>query len=110
MKEIDEGGFYDPVVYAEDPVIYNYLEWKGMKVPFDLRPELWDEKGVMGVTSPYRDYVDAMQSEKAKLSYLTSSHFDYYIVSKDTAHWYKVNLDLKVVSATDTLVLLENAG
>lgn len=110
VKEIDEGGFYDPVVYAEDPVIYNYLEWKGMKVPFDLRPELWDEKGVMGVTSPYRDYVDAMQSEKAKLSYLTSSHFDYYIVSKDTAHWYKVNLDLKVVSATDTLVLLENAG
>ena len=51
-----------------------------------------------------------MQSEKAKLSYLTSSHFDYYIVSKDTAHWYKANLDLKVVSATDTLVLLENAG
>ena len=110
VKEIDEGDFYDPVVYAEDPVVYNYLEWKGMKVPFDLRPELWDEKGVMGVTSPYRDYVDAMQSEKAKLSYLTSSHFDYYIVSKDTAHWYKVNLDLKVVSATDTLVLLENAG
>lgn len=110
VKEIDEGDFYDPVVYAEDPVIYNYLEWKGMKVPFDLRPELWDEKGVMGVTSPYRDYVDAMQSEKAKLSYLTSGHFDYYIVSKDTAHWYKVNLDLKVVSATDTLVLLENAG
>lgn len=109
VKEIDEGDFYDPVVYAEDPVIYNYLEWKGMKVPFDLRPELWDEKGVMGVTSPYRDYVDAMQSEKSKLSYLTSSHFDYYIVSKDTAHWYKVNLDLKVVTATDTLVLLENA-
>lgn len=110
VKEIDEGGFYDPVVYAEDPVIYNYLEWKGIKVPFDLRPELWDEKGVMGVTSPYRDYVDGMQSKKAKLSYLTSSHFDYYIVSKDTVHWYKENLNLKVVGATDTLVLLENAG
>lgn len=110
VKEIDEGGFYDPVVYAEDPVIYNYLEWKGIKVPFDLRPELWDEKGVMGVTSPYRDYVDGMQSKKAKLSYLTSSHFDYYIVSKDSVHWYKENLNLKVVGATDTLVLLENAG
>ncbi|MEQ2952720.1 hypothetical protein [Collinsella sp. CLA-AA-H302] len=110
VKEIDEGGFYDPVVYAEDPVIYSYLEWKGIKVPFDLRPELWDEKGVMGVTSPYRDYVDGMQSKKAKLSYLTSSHFDYYIVSKDSVHWYKENLNLKVVGATDTLVLLENAG
>lgn len=110
VKEIDEGSFYDPVVYAENPVIYNYLEWKKMKVPFDLRPELWDEKGVMGVTSPYRDYVDGMQSKKAKLSYLTSNGFDYYIVSKDTAHWYKENLDLKVVSATDTLVLLVNAG
>lgn len=110
VKEIDEGGFYDPVVYAEDPVIYNYMEWKGMKVPFDLRPELWDEKGVMGTTSPYRDYVDGMQSEKAKLSYLTSNGFDYYLVSKDSAHWYESNLSLKVVNATDTLVLLENAG
>lgn len=110
VKEIAESGVYDPAVYAEDPVIYNYLEWKGMKVPFDLRPELWDEKGVVGTTSPYRDYVDGMQSEKAKLSYLTSNGFDFYVVSKDSAHWYESNLSLKVVNATDTLVLLENAG
>lgn len=110
VKTISGSGVYDPVVYAEDPVIYNYLEWKGMKVPFDLRPELWDENGGGGVTSPYRDYVDGMQSEKAKQSYLASNGFDYYIVSKDTAHWYEMNLDLKVVNATDTLVLLENAG
>lgn len=110
VKEIAESGVYDPVVYAEDPVIYNYLEWKGMKVPFDLRPELWDERGVMGTASPYRDYVDGMQSKKAKLSYLASNGFDYYVVSKDTAHWYVNNLNLKVVNATDTLVLLENVG
>lgn len=110
VKTISGSGVYDPVVYAEDPVIYNYLEWKGMKVPFDLRPELWDENGIGGVTSSYRDYVDGMQSEKAKLSYLASNGFDYYIVSKDTAHWYEDNLDLNVVGATDTLVLLENAG
>lgn len=110
VEEITESGVYDPAVYAEDPVIYNYLEWKGMKVPFDLRPELWDEKGAMGTTSPYRDYVDGMQSEKAKLSYLTSNGFDYYIVSRDSAHWYESNLNLKVMNATDTLVLLENAG
>lgn len=110
VKTISGSGIYDPVVYAEDPVIYNYLEWKGLKVPFDLRPELWDEKGAIGVTSPYRDYVDGMQSEKAKLSYLTSNDFDYYIVSKDSAHWYEGSLNLKVVGSTDTLVLLENAG
>lgn len=110
VKTISGSGIYDPVVYAEDPVIYNYLEWKGMKVPFDLRPELWDENGSGGVASPYRDYVDGMQSEKAKLSYLTSESFDYYIVSRDSAHWYENNLSLKVVNATDTLVLLENAG
>ena len=110
VKTISGSGIYDPVVYAEDPVIYNYLEWKGLKVPFDLRPELWDEKGAIGVTSPYRDYVDGMQSEKAKLSYLTSNDFDYYIVSKDSAHWYEGSLNLKVVGTTDTLVLLENAG
>lgn len=110
VKTISGSGIYDPVVYAEDPVIYNYLEWKGLKVPFDLRPELWDEKGAIGVTSPYRDYVDGMQSEKAKLSYLTSNDFDYYIVSKDSTHWYEGSLNLKVVGTTDTLVLLENAG
>ena len=110
VKTISGSGVYDPVVYAEDPVIYNYLEWKGMKVPFDLRPELWDENGIGGLTSPYRDYVDGMQSEKAKLSYLASNGFDCYIVSRDTAHWYEDNLDLNVVGATDTLVLLENAG
>lgn len=80
-----------------------------MKVPFDLRPELWDDKGAAGVVSPYRDYVDGMQSEKAKLSYLTSNSFDYYIVSKDSAHWYEKNLDLKIVGATDTLTLLKDA-
>ena len=110
VKTISGSGVYDPMVYAEDPVIYNYLEWKGLKVPFDLRPELWDESGNGGVASPYRDYVDGMQSEKAKLSYLTSNGFDCYIVSASSADWYKANLDLKVVSATDTLVLLENAG
>ncbi|VWL87548.1 Uncharacterised protein [Collinsella aerofaciens] len=105
-EAISGSGAYDPVVYAEDPVIYNYLEWKGLKVPFDLRPELWDERGAMGVTSPYRDYVDGMRSEKAKLSYLASTGFDYYIVSADTADWYKMNLDLKAVDTTNTLVLL----
>lgn len=110
VKTISGSGIYDPVVYAEDPVIYNYLEWKGMKVPFDLRPELWDENGDGEVTSPYRDYVDGMQSEDDKLSYLTSNDFDYYIVSKDSAHWYEGSLNLKVVGTTDTLVLLENAG
>lgn len=110
VKTISGSGIYDPVVYAEDPIIYNYLEWKGMKVPFDLRPELWDENGNGGVASPYRDYVDGMQSEDDKLSYLASESFDYYIVSRDSAHWYEDNLNLKVVSATDTLVLLENAG
>lgn len=110
VKTISGSGIYDPVVYAEDPVIYNYLEWKGLKVPFDLRPELWDESGIGGVTSPYRDYVDGMQSKKGKLSYLASNGFDYYIVSKDSAHWYEGSLNLKVVGTTDTLVLLENAG
>lgn len=106
VKTISGSGIYDPVVYAEDPVIYNYLEWKGLKVPFDLRPELWDESGIGGVTSPYRDYVDGMQSEDDKLSYIASNDFDYYIVSADSADWYKTNLNLKVVGKTDTLVLL----
>lgn len=110
VKTVSGSGIYDPVVYAEDPVIYNYLEWRGLKVPFDLRPELWDESDIGGITSPYRDYVDGMQSEDDKLSYMASNGFDYYIVSRDSAHWYEKNLNLKVISATDTLVLLENAG
>lgn len=110
VKEIAESGIYDPIVYAEDPVIYNYLESKGMKVPFDLRPELWDDKGAARVISPYRDYVDGMQSKKAKLSYLASGNFDYYIVSTESAPWYAAKLDLQTIDSTDTLTLLKNAG
>lgn len=110
VKEISESGIYDPVVYAEDPVIYNYLEWKEMKVPFDLRPELWDEKSSTGITSPYRNYVDGMQSKKAKLSYLVSNDFDYYIVSTESANWYKAKLNLESADSTDTLILLKSAG
>lgn len=110
VKEISVSGIYDPVVYAEDPVIYNYLEWKEMKVPFDLRPELWDEKSSTGITSPYRDYVDGMQSKKAKLSYLVSNDFDYYIVSTESANWYKAKLNLESADSTDTLILLKSAG
>lgn len=106
VKTISDSGIYDPLVYAEDPVIYNYLEWKGLKVPFDLRPELWDENVIGEVTSPYRDYVDGMQSKKAKLSYLADNGFDYYIVSADSVDWYKTNLNLNVVGTTDTMVLL----
>lgn len=110
IKKISKSGIYDPVVYAEDPVIYNYLEWKGMKVPFDLRPELWDDKGAAGVVSPYRDYVDGMQSKKARLSYLATNNFDYYIVSPESANWYTAKLNLELVDSTETLVLLRNAG
>ena len=110
VKEIAESGIYDPIVYADDPVIYNYLEWKGMKVPFDLRPELWDEKNGTAVTSPYRDYVDGMQSNKARQSYLATNNFDYYIVSPESANWYTAKLNLELVDSTDTLVLLRNAG
>lgn len=110
VNEISESGIYDPVVYAEDPVIYNYLEWKGMKVPFDLRPELWDDTDTAGVNSPYRDYVDGMQSKKARLSYLASNDFDYYIVSTESAPWYAAKLNLQTIDSTDTLILLKNAG
>ena len=110
VETISGSGTYDPVVYAEDPVVYSYLEWRGLKVPFDLRPEIWDEGGIGGVKSPYRDYVDGMRSEKAKLSYLASNGFDYYIVSRDSAHWYEAELDLKAVDTTDTLVLLRKAA
>ena len=110
VETISGSGAYDPVVYAEDPVVYSYLEWRGLKVPFDLRPEIWDEGGIGGVKSPYRDYVDGMRSEKAKLSYLACNGFDYYIVSRDSAHWYEAELDLKAIGTTDTLVLLRKAA
>lgn len=109
VREIVKSGIYDPVIYADDPVIYNYLEWKGLKVPFDLRPELWDDKGTAGVVSPYRDYVDGMQSKKAKLSYLALDDFDYYIVSTESAPWYAAKLNLQTIDSTDTLTLLKDA-
>lgn len=106
IDKVSDSDIYDPVVYAEDPVIYNYMEWKGLKVPFDLRPELWDDTGSKKTTSPYRDYVNSMKSAKKKAKYLAGNGFDFYLVSKKNASWYAKQLNLTRVSSSNTLVLL----
>ena len=96
-----------PKVYSVDPFAYNYLEWKGLKVPFDLRPEIWDKTDSDGtVTSPYRDYVDSLGGDKALSDYLRAGNFDYFILPADRISDYRKILPLQKVCISKGYALM----
>lgn len=75
----------DPRVYMENPVAYSYLEFRGVKVPFDMRPEIWGEP-IAGErsTEPYKAWIDAKKSGDMK-AYIADGGWDFLIVSPDAA-------------------------
>lgn len=100
----------DPKVYSVDPFVYNYLEWRGLKVPFDLRPEIWDAKASDGtVRSPYRDYVDSLKGVTAKATYLRESGFDYYIVGASDFSSLKSTVPVMKVMRSKGYILIRKS-
>lgn len=69
----------DPRIYCSHPILYNYLEWRGLKVPFDMRPEIWCEPIAKAETGdPFQRYVDsALDGNRA--GYFSDMGFDLYI-------------------------------
>lgn len=68
-----------PLVYAEDPIFYSYMEWRGLKVPVDLRPEIWSPSITHRSGDPWRDYIDSRRSKKALLSHLRETGIDFIV-------------------------------
>lgn len=75
----------DPAIYMENPVAYSYLEFRGLKVPFDMRPEIWGA-AIAGEksTEPYKAWVDAKKSNDMN-AYIADGGWDFLIVSPNEA-------------------------
>lgn len=61
-----------------------YLEWCGLSVSMDPRPELW-QPAITGLDEEYYfDYVDMAKGHLAVNEYLLDKNFDYLIVDDET--------------------------
>lgn len=49
-------------IWSEDTAVMNYLEWAGVPVTYDMRPEIWSEAiAGDGAANDYRLYVDSLE-------------------------------------------------
>lgn len=76
-------------VLVDDGVTANYMEWAGVPVVFDYRPEIWGPKisGVEGYR-PYRDFVRAIHGEDSWTDYVTEGDWDAMLVLAKGADAY----------------------
>lgn len=96
----------DPAVYMDNPVAYSYLEFRGLKVPFDMRPEIWGAQ-IAGEksTEPYRAWVDARKSNDMN-AYIADGGWDFLIVPASDAQEMCGLVDGRVVVETDAAALV----
>ncbi len=96
--------------YVSWEILNSYLEWRGAKVVFDTRPEVW-EPGISGADAhPWQDFVDHILDGDAFDSYMTQGNWRWYIVSADLAQEYSEALGLEQVATTGMFTLLQPVG
>lgn len=55
-------------IWSEEATVMNYLEWAGVPVTYDMRPEIWfEEIAGDGTANDYRLYVDSLQGGYGRL-------------------------------------------
>lgn len=98
-------------VYVSWETASSVLEWEGVKVVFDVRPEIW-EPGITHVegSHPWRDYVDARLSDEAKDSYIRGGGWRWYVVTADEVSALCDEYGLQVEARTSQLALLKSAS
>ena len=109
MGEISELILSDPGrVYVRWEILDSCLEWNGVKVVFDARPEVW-EPGITGSCAhPWRDFVDHILDGSS--GYLDAGEWRWYVVPSAEAEGYCEALGLAVAHDTGMFALLEKAA
>ena len=98
----------DAKVYVDWEVLNAVLEWDGLKVMFDIRPELWigtDECG--NALAPYRDFVDSRNDDESLSRYVLGGGWDCYLVSASSSGAYAEQFGLNEVAASGQFSLME---
>lgn len=96
-------------VYVSWECINSCLEWKGVKVVFDTRPEIWEAGIAKTDVHAWRDFVDSTMDDAALDSYIRDNHWDWYIVPRFLMDRYCENYNLQVELDNGMYVLLRNA-
>lgn len=96
----------DPVVYMQNPIAYSYLEFRGLKVPFDMRPEIWGA-AIAGdkSTEPYKAWADARNADDMD-TYIKEGGFDFLVCYPGQAERHADLVDGAVVVETDDACLI----
>ena len=105
--EISDSGIPNPKVYASSDVAWAVLEYYGVPVLCDLRPEIWGERisGAQGY-SPWRDYCDSLESEAAQAAYLEREGFDFFLLADVSSGDFKERHGLAEVASSEGWTLL----
>lgn len=91
----------DQRIFSTDETLMNYFEWKGVKVSYDMRPEIW-AKSIAGDTThdDYKRYVDIVNAKSFKS--LNDGYWNVAIIRKDEQKLFKkeVKKSEKVISTS----------
>ena len=98
-------------VYVSSEIVNSYLEWKGAKVVFDTRPELW-EPGITGCEDahPWREFIDHAQNEDVASEYIANGGWRWYIVPIANAETLCERFGLEEAASTGMFALLQPTG
>lgn len=94
-------------VYVSREVSASVLEWEGVKVVFDTRPEIW-EPGITQAegSHPWKDYVDHILSDEAMDAYVREGEWRWYVIWVGNASTFCERYGLQVEAKTPHLALL----
>lgn len=98
----------DAKVYVNWELLNAILEWDGLKVAFDIRPELWigtDNAG--NAITPYRDFIDSKNDDESLSRYVLSGGWDCYLVPTSNSGAYAEQFALKEVTTSGQFSLME---
>lgn len=86
------------------------LEWLGVAVPFDLRPEIWDSGAITGREGyrPWADFVDGVCSgdAEAERAYVEDGGWDLCVCQSARSDELAEKYGLEPVASTDAYSLL----
>lgn len=106
----DVQGVEAPRVMVTVDVSSSILEWLGVAVPFDLRPEIWDSGAITGREGyrPWADFVDGVCSGDAgaERAYVEDGGWDLCVCQSARSDELAEKYGLEPVASTDAFSLL----
>ena len=106
----DARGVETPRVMVTVDASSSVLEWLGVAVPFDLRPEIWDSGVITGREGyrPWADFVDGICSgdAEAERAYMEDGGWDLCVCQSVRSDELIEKYGLEPVASTDAFSLL----